>query len=426
MRRFIAPDARPYACRACFLGVLLLASCGGGSSDAPSSSDTTPPSATANLAATAVSTTQVDLTWDAANDNVGVAGYRIERCQGAGCSNFAQIAAPAGTGTLFSDMGLAASTSYSYRVRATDAAANLGPYSNTKSTSTPAPDPTPPSPTTNLAATGVWYAQVDLTWDAATDNVGVTGYRIERCQGASCSNFAQIAAPSGTGTLFSDTAVAASTSYSYRVRATDAAGNLGDFSNTSTALTPAPSTPAALFTDDFDRTNLGGNWLNSGAAGGAIVSDRLTGGGTADNFIFATSVNPPANQYAKIRFVSTDNVTTDVDNGGPMVRANAIGDGWLFDWISNQPTTGQSTWTLFKVVKTVGQLPVAATGTFDRALADGDVIEIRAVGQLITGYLNGIPVPGATTTDATYPTGGFGMHLFHNTGMWDNFEGGSL
>ncbi|HKW38882.1 MAG TPA: fibronectin type III domain-containing protein, partial [Burkholderiales bacterium] len=273
--------------------------------------------------------------------------------------------------------------------------------------------------------TGVWYAQVDLTWDAATDNVGVTGYRIERCQGASCSNFAQIAAPSGTGTLFSDTAVAASTSYSYRVRATDAAGNLGDFSNTSTALTPAPSTPAALFTDDFDRANLGVNWLNSGAAGGSIVSDRLTGGGAADNFIFATSVSPPANQYAKITFVSTANSGTDIDNGGPMVRADANGNGWLFDWISNQPV-GQSKWTLFKVVGTVGQLPVAAEGTIIGALAPGDVVEIRAVGQLITGYLNGIPVPGATTTDATYPTGGFGMHLFHNTGMWDNFEGGSL
>jgi hypothetical protein len=35
-------------------------------------------------------------------------------------------------------------------------------------------------------------------------------------------------------------------------------------------------------------------------------------------------------------------------------------------------------------------------------------------------------VPGATTLDTTYPTGGFGVHLFSNTGRWDNFEGGSL
>ena len=69
-----------------------------------------------------------------------------------------------------------------------------------------------------------------MAWGASTDNVGVTGYRVERCQGTGCSNFTQIAAP--TGTSFKDTTVSASTSYSYRVRATDAAGNLSPYSNT--------------------------------------------------------------------------------------------------------------------------------------------------------------------------------------------------
>jgi hypothetical protein len=54
--------------------------------------------------------------WTAATDNVGVTGYRVERCAGAGCTNFAQIATP--TATSYSDTGLTASTSYSYRVRA--------------------------------------------------------------------------------------------------------------------------------------------------------------------------------------------------------------------------------------------------------------------------------------------------------------------
>ena len=55
----------------------------------------------------------------------------MERCQGAGCTNFAQIAAPAGTS--YKDTSVSPSTSYSYRVRATDAAGNLSPYSNTAS-----------------------------------------------------------------------------------------------------------------------------------------------------------------------------------------------------------------------------------------------------------------------------------------------------
>ena len=66
---------------------------------------------------------------------------------------------------------------------------------------------------------------MNLAWTASTDNVGVSGYRVERCQGAGCSNFAQVATPAGTS--FNDTGLQTGTSYSYRVRATDAAGNLG-------------------------------------------------------------------------------------------------------------------------------------------------------------------------------------------------------
>ena len=67
--------------------------------------------------------------------------------------------------------------------------------------------------------------------------VGVTGYQVERCQGSSCTTFAQIATP--TGTTYKDTSVSASTSYSYRVRATDTAHNLSPYSNTANAATPS-------------------------------------------------------------------------------------------------------------------------------------------------------------------------------------------
>ena len=93
-----------------------------------------PPTAPTDLTATATSSSQINLSWTAATDNVGVTGYRVERCQGAGCSNFAQIAHH--ELDLFSDSGLSASTSYSYRVRAVDAASNLGPYSNTATATT--------------------------------------------------------------------------------------------------------------------------------------------------------------------------------------------------------------------------------------------------------------------------------------------------
>ena len=209
-----------------------------GSAMTPAAADTTPPTAPTNLTATAVSTTHINLSWTASTDNVGVTGYKIERCSGAACANFAQIATP--TGTTFNDTGLAASTSYSYRVRTNDAAGNNSGYSNTASATTlAAADTTPPSTPTNLTATAASTTQINLSWTASTDNVGVTGYKVERCSGAACANFAQIATP--TGTTFNDTGLTASTSYSYRVRANDAAGNNSGYSNTATATTQAAS-----------------------------------------------------------------------------------------------------------------------------------------------------------------------------------------
>src|SRR6185436_1429222 len=225
--------------------------------------DTTPPSAPGALTAGAASTTQINLSWGAATDNVGVTGYRVERCAGAGCTSFTQVATP--SGTSFNDTGLTASTSYSYRVRAVDAAANPGPFSNTGTATTQAaPDTTPPSAPGTLTASATSATQITLSWGAATDDVGVTSYRVERCAGAGCTTFTQVATPSGT--LFSDTGLTASTSYSYRVRAVDAAVNLGPFSNTSTATTPAapdttpPSAPGSLTASAVSPSQINLTW----------------------------------------------------------------------------------------------------------------------------------------------------------------------
>src|SRR5206468_1589688 len=100
----------------------------------PVGGDTQPPTAPTSLAATAISVGQINLSWTASTDNVSVTGYRVERCQGGGCSSFAQIGTP--TGATYNDTGLTAGTSYSYRVRATDAAANLSGYSTAASATT--------------------------------------------------------------------------------------------------------------------------------------------------------------------------------------------------------------------------------------------------------------------------------------------------
>ncbi len=202
----------------------------------PGAADTTPPSAPTGLTATRGSRNQMNLAWTASTDNVGVTGYRIERCQGAGCTDFAQIGTP--SGTTYSDTGLTASTTYRYRVRATTPPATWAATRRSPRRRRPCRHTAPTTPTA-LSATAISATQIDLGWTASTDNVGVTGYRVERCQGAGCTDFAQVGTPSGT--TYSDTGLTASTTYRYRVRAIDAAGNLGAYSTIATATTPAAS-----------------------------------------------------------------------------------------------------------------------------------------------------------------------------------------
>ena len=62
-----------------------------------------------------------------------------------------------------------------------------------RTTGAPPIDTEPPSAPGTLSATVAGATEIDLAWGAATDNVGVTRYLIERCEGAGCSSFVAIA-----------------------------------------------------------------------------------------------------------------------------------------------------------------------------------------------------------------------------------------
>ncbi len=85
------------------------------------------PTAPANLAATIVSSNQINLSWAAAAAELGVGAYLAER-KGMSDTNFVQIGWSKGTN--YSDSSLPSGTSFSYRVRAVDRAGDVGPYSN--------------------------------------------------------------------------------------------------------------------------------------------------------------------------------------------------------------------------------------------------------------------------------------------------------
>ena len=238
---------------------------GCGSTTPPPSGDSTAPSVPAGLTATAVSSSQINLSWTASTDNVGVTGYNVYR-------NGTQIASVAATS--YSDTGLTASTAYSYSMQATDAAGNVslqsgGVSATTQSVTTPpTTDTTIPTTPTNLFATAVSSSQVSLTWTASTDNVGVTGYRIYR---------AGTLLTTVTTTSYSNTGLSPSTTYSYTVQAIDAANNASaqSASASATTLTTTPSTSTAY---DFEGGTMPAVFDVTSSAPWVIATDQKHAG----------------------------------------------------------------------------------------------------------------------------------------------------
>jgi uncharacterized repeat protein (TIGR01451 family) len=223
--------------------------------------DLNPPSSPASLTASLSSATQVALNWTGSTDNVGVAGYLIERCQGAGCSTFTEIASAVGTGTTFVDT-VAQGALYSYRVRASDAAGNTSSYSNTSSVAVP--DTQAPSAPGTVTATAASATIVNLSWIAAADNVGVADYWVERCPGV-CTTTGFVRIATAAGTAFNDTGLTPNTTYSYALLAEDAAGNVGPSSNVSVVTTPAsdttpPSVPTGLTSSGITASQIALSW----------------------------------------------------------------------------------------------------------------------------------------------------------------------
>jgi hypothetical protein len=97
------------------------------------------------------------------------------------------------------------------------------------------PTPTPPEAPTALTATAVSRTQINLAWLDKSGNE--TGFKIERCKGSTCTNFSQIATVGANVKSYSNTRLTKNTTYRYRIRAYNAAGNSA-YSNTASATTP--------------------------------------------------------------------------------------------------------------------------------------------------------------------------------------------
>ena len=185
------------------------------------------PAAPGGLAASASSSSQINLTW--VDNSTNETGFSIERS--ADGSNFSPLTSVAANVSSYSDTGLSPSTTYHYRVFATNASGS-STASNTASATTQAPPPTPPAAPTNLTATAVSASRIDLNWTDASGNED--GFKIERSTDG--ANYTQIATVGPNVTTFSNTGLVKNRTYYYRVRSYRQAVN-STYSNVASAKT---------------------------------------------------------------------------------------------------------------------------------------------------------------------------------------------
>jgi glucosylceramidase len=175
-------------------------------------------------------------------------------------------------------------------------------------------DTTPPSTPSGLAASGTTASSTNLSWSASTDNVGVTGYLVFR-------NGVQVGTPSGTS--FADSGLSASTTYSYTVKARDAAGNQSAASAALPVTTSATgggvdpnawyqviNTNSGKCLDDQDWNTANGAGLQQWACSAPATNNQLW------------QFRPTSNGYYQIVNRNATSLVWDVD-GGP----GATGDG---------------------------------------------------------------------------------------------------
>src|SRR3989344_9233174 len=131
----------------------------------------------------------------------------------------------------------------------------------------PSGDTLQPSIPSNLTLSVVSSSQINLSWTGSTDNVAVTGYRIYRCLGASCT---PVQVATSTCTSYNNTGLSPNTTYTYTVAAYDAAGNVSYQSASKSATTAAPtsdtsapSIPSGLSTTAVSSSQINLSWSAS-------------------------------------------------------------------------------------------------------------------------------------------------------------------
>jgi len=237
------------------------------------------PSAPTNLTATAVSPTQISLSWTVPSNNGGavITGYKIEVKSGSG-SYTTLVSNTQSTITTYSHTGLTTGTTYTYKVSAINSA-GAGTASNESSaTPTSSSSSGVPGAPTNLSAMAVSGTQINLSWNAPSNNGGypITGYKIEYRIGSG-SYTTLVSNTQSTTTTYSHTGLTSGQLYVYRVSAINSAGTGSPSSEssatpTSSSSASTPGTPTGFTATTASPTQINLSWNAPSSNGGSAIT----------------------------------------------------------------------------------------------------------------------------------------------------------
>lgn len=221
--------------------------------------DEQPPTVPANLRATVGNTYDVSLSWDASTDDVGLKDYVVYR-DGTFLARSANES--------YTDAGLTPGASHTYTVTAFDVAGNESAPSAPLDV---VADNGPPSTPTDLVATLDADENVALSWQAATDDVGVTRYGVYR-DGLLLDH--------STTESYLDTTALRGATYSYTVTALDGADNESQPSDPAEITigdAQPPSVPQDLAVQALSTRKLELTWSASTDDSGGVTYDVYKG-----------------------------------------------------------------------------------------------------------------------------------------------------
>lgn len=237
------------------------------------------PGSPTSLAASAVSNSQINLTWTDASTNED--GFRVERSVDG--TTFSALTNLAANAISFADTSLTSSTTYWYRIYAYNSGGSSS-YSNTVSATTQVPTPVPAAPST-LALTVKSASSIALTWkDNSTTE---SGFKIERSTDG--VTFTQVTSVAVGIVAYTDSSLSPSKKYWYRVCAYNAGGNstyTAAASATTQALPTPPTAPSTLTVTVVSNSSLKLGWKDNSTNETGFKIERSTDG---TNFTLVTN-----------------------------------------------------------------------------------------------------------------------------------------